>query len=554
MTVPVLDQSASAAAATVNLTHANYVHVYACFKCAVAHPASVTIGSDSMTQVSAITSAGVYFSVWFAYRSNPSTDTITGAAGPTYTYCCAMSFTVAAESAPYYELVTTGSGTGDGGVTIPAGTTDRLVLQNIATSAAVTPGSGQTEILDVGPALESNYEANSQSTLMDFTVAAVTWWTITFGILPSQAGQVIVLCGPRPHQPIFRQFQVYAWTKNFTIPQKSYVRITSARGAGPPGFYIRMADWRREAGRYIEASDIKAGLLNTIHLAVLADGEYKYMQFGLIETANETYGPFGREFEISGTQFGTALAQYRANGNAYSSRDIGDIIANPSDGLLTSIPEVGASGVEYPGVSIDFNPATSTSVMDSLNILTGEAGSATTQWRAYFCSSVHANETKRDTCHFEKIRHNLNPYIISMGEVMDVADSAPQLPWEAQQLASSGMTTKYEVGKAVVEYGTAGNVRVRGTGYPVKYYQLPYTSTSGEADRYGDQMIAIGGTRLMLQNFRLWGSLRYPPSNNVLFEDENRYTLMTTDFVIDHIWPQGWLQDVDLSMRLPAPT
>lgn len=545
---------------SVTLNHVANVQVIAATNCANSSGVTCTCGGTAMNLLTTVTrtGAGQWLWAWQLYRAAAANEAITVSGGGTYYATGAVSLTGCTDTSPSIELLNTANGASTTpSVTVSAGTTNRWVIQIIGSGAlAVAPGTGQTEIFEVSGAaatLEMNYEVSSSSTIMDATLSVSgNWWTIAFGLLPS-ANLDPILTPPRQIDPYLRRFIMWAATENYMIPTGSYYRVTLAKGAGTPSFLIRVPDPSGLVSKYVKQSDLVAGDLRTIYLYGSGLGLTRQLQFGLIERVSPyQYGPNGVETEITGREFGTALASYSGNGQGFTSQEVNYIITNSTNGLMTSIPECGTESVALPGVVTSYNPSAATTIDSSLNYLagicTGETGD---EYRHYFCGSVHANEMKRDTLHFEKVAHNLSPFELRLEDSVDASETAWQVPWESQQLAESNITTKLEVGQATVEYSTAGAVVTTTLAdRPVGYFQLAYTSTSTEATNYGSAITTIRGVPYQFINMRKAGTMMYVPSNNLYVTMKGNRTLMTIDQVDLHQWQQGFVADLQLSRRV----
>lgn len=496
---------------------------------------------------------------WYIYRVAAANEAVTTSGG-TANLIGAASFTGTTDTEPFIELLNTAAGiTTAVTVTVAAGTVNRWIIQlaiSPTAAATFTEGTGQTQILERNgaTAINMNYEASSSSTVMDGTwVGGLgTNYTMAFGILASQILDPI-LTPPRQIDPYLRRFIMWACTENYMIPAGSYYRVTLAKGAGTPSFLIRVPDPSGLVSKYVKQSDLVAGDLRTMYLYGSGLGLTRQLQFGLIERVSPyQYGPNGVETEISGREFGTALASYSGNGTGFTNQEVNYIITNSTNGLMTSIPECGFESVALPGITTSYNPSAATTIDSSLNYLagicTGETGD---EWRHYFCGSVHANEMKRDTLHFEKVAHNLSPFELRLEDSVDASETAWQVPWESQQIAESNITTKLEVGQATVEYSTAGAVVTTTlANRPVGYFQLAYTSTSAEATNYGSAITTIRGVPYQFVNMRKAGTMMYVPSNNLYVTMKGNRTLMTIDQVDLHQWQQGFVADLQLSRRV----
>lgn len=542
----------------VTLNHVANVQVIAAANCTGASGVTCTVGGTQMALLTSVLlpSSVTTLWVWALYRAAAANETITVSGGGAFSTQGAASFTGCTDTEPRVELLNTATSTGTAvTVTVAAGTTNRWVIQVIATesgSVTIAPGTGQTEIFDLY-GTEMNYESSSTATVMDATISASQpWVTIAFGLLPS-ANPDPILTPPRQIDPYLRRFITWACTENYMIPAGSYYRVSLAKGAGTPSFLIRVPDPSGLVNKYVKQSDLVAGDLRTIYLYGSGLGLTRQLQFGLIERVSPyQYGPNGVETEITGREFGTALAAYSGNGQGFTNKEVNYIITNSTNGLMTSIPECGTESVALPGITTSSNPSAATTIDSSLNYLagicTGETGD---EWRHYFCGSVHANELKRDTLHFEKVAHNLSPFELRLEDSVDASETAWQVPWESQQLAESNITTKLEVGQATVEYSTAGAVVTTTLAdRPVGYFQLAYTSTSAEATNYGTAITTIRGVPYQFINMRKAGTLMFVPSNNVYVTMKGNRTLMTIDQVDLHQWQQGFVADIQLSRRV----
>ncbi len=537
---------------SVTLNHASGVYIVAVCVARSGFAATPTCGGVAMDLLFNKAWAGDgtdTYAIYGIFRANAANEAIAFTAVGVGRGLAVASFTGVADTSPYFECLNSSNGNSlTPTTTVTAGTTGRWVLQCPAhANGPVAPGAGQTEIVEAGGYPEINYYIISTAVSMSVTAAGAGLWdSVAFALLPFGNVRPITI-GQHGSRPIYEEPRIYAWLKDYVFPDVTYARLTFRKNAEGNNFILRTADPDNELAYYCPVSDLKAGILNTIGCHIYAGDRIQFGLFGLVEATSSLMTPRGREFEVSGRQFGHALADASSNGTAYTSRSINDIISNSTDGLMTSITECGKAGVQAVGTTTTYNPSAATNITTSLNYMLGMATTSTAQYTWYFCNGACAGETKRNELHFEQKSRNLSPYELNLKDLIDRADSPTGVSWEDQHTGEVTVDMRFEVGKAITQYGTAFNTQTVGSARPTKFNQLAWTSTSAEATNYGTALTALRNKPLQYAILRIYGTLRYGPGENVHYRDGGTVRTLTLDAVSQTFYPGGWVTDLEVS-------